>query len=101
MHGHTLLLRYIRDGKRRDFFAGQKLYKNAMKFGALLFFIALLPDFIFCTARGRSSARIFDGHALLVRAKYQVCGAGAQREHSVQTYDKCTSYLPIGIIYKY
>ena len=34
-------------------------------------------------------------------AKYQVCGAGAQREHSVQTYDKCTSYLPIGIIYKY
>ena len=46
-------------------------------------------------------ARIFGGHALLVRAKYQVCGAGAQREHSVQTYDKCTSYLPICIIYKY
>ena len=59
------------------------------------------PDFIFCTARGRSSARIFGGHALLVRTNYQVCGAGAQREHSVQTYDKCTSYLPIGIIYKY
>ena len=51
--------------------------------------------------RGRSSARIFGGHVLLVRVKYQVCGAGAQREHSVQIYDKCTSHLPIGIIYKY
>ena len=63
--------------------------------------IYTLSQTSFSAPRRRSSARIFDGHALLVRAKYQVCGAGTQREHSVQTYDKCTSYLLIGIIYKY